>query len=39
MMSQASTNNRKKFTNEFHLLHEKFSANGKQLISAIDAIR
>jgi len=39
MMSQASTNNRKEFTNEFHLLHERFSANGKQLISAISLIR
>ena len=37
-MPQASTNNQKKFTNEFHLLHERFSASGKQLISAIGAI-
>ena len=38
LMPQASTNNQKKFTNEFHLLHERFSASGKQLISAIGAI-
>ena len=36
-MLLASTN-KKKFTNEFHELHERFSAGGKQLIRAIRVI-